>query len=234
MSAKITYLHHSGFTVETANHYLVLDYEGGVPAPDSARLSQPGAAVFVSHKHPDHFTPEVFDWAAANPGLSLVLARDVPRHKDFLCARPGEILETQGITVRSLKSNDAGAAFLIKTDGLCLYHAGDLNWWHWAGEPDYWNDNMRRRYQREMDSLKGEAVDIAFVPVDPRLGDAAVWGLSLFMSTVGARLTFPMHFWDDYTVFDRMRTSPDTDGYRDRIAVIHRPGEEFIYPPSGE
>lgn len=229
MTVQITYLHHSGFTVETSNHYLVLDYEGGRPAPDYAKLSQPGAAVFVSHRHADHFSPTVFDWAAANPNLRLILSRDVPRHREFLCARPGETFETDGIAVRSLKSTDVGVAYLIRTDGICLYHAGDLNWWHWEGEPDSWNDNMCRRYQRELDALKGEKVDIAFIPVDPRLGKSALWGLDRFMNTVGAGRVFPMHFWDDYSIFQRLQEAPETAAYRDRIIVLQRPGQVFAF-----
>ena len=54
---------------------------------------------------------------------------------------------------------------------------GDLNWWHWEGEPDEKNTEMRRAYQAEINRLMDEKIDIAFVPVDPRLGEQYCWGL---------------------------------------------------------
>ena len=47
-------------------------------------------------------------------------------------------------SILSLKSTDEGAAFAIReTDGTSIYHAGDLNWWHWEGEPLAWNGTWK-------------------------------------------------------------------------------------------
>ena len=55
-----------------------------------------------------------------------------------------------------------------------VYHAGDLNWWHWEGESEEWNRKMAEDYRAEIDTLAGERIDLAFLPVDGRLGAAAV------------------------------------------------------------
>ncbi len=54
---KITYLGHSGFLVETKEHYLLFDYYTGKPpvfSPDK------NLTVFVSHSHQDHYNKEIF------------------------------------------------------------------------------------------------------------------------------------------------------------------------------
>ena len=43
-----------------------------------------------------------------------------------------------------------------------IYHAGDLNWWHWEEETESYNEQMRQDYQREIDKLKDIVIDIAF------------------------------------------------------------------------
>lgn len=54
---KITYIHHSGFLVETAECYCLFDYyKGELPSLDPAKPM----LVFVSHSHQDHYNPAVF------------------------------------------------------------------------------------------------------------------------------------------------------------------------------
>ena len=54
---KVTYIGHSGFLVETSGCSLLFDYyQGEIP-----RLRQDKPLfVFVSHRHSDHFNPEIF------------------------------------------------------------------------------------------------------------------------------------------------------------------------------
>ena len=70
--AEIWYLYNSGFAVKTANHFLIFDYyldsakgnerclENGVI--NTNEIKDLDVIVFVSHKHPDHFNPLIFDW----------------------------------------------------------------------------------------------------------------------------------------------------------------------------
>ena len=51
----ITYIHHSGYLLETEQALLLFDFvEGALPPLDPAK----DLFVFVSHRHEDHFTPE--------------------------------------------------------------------------------------------------------------------------------------------------------------------------------
>lgn len=71
---KITYIAHSGFLAELEHTILLFDYyQGELPElPDEKMLY-----VFASHRHPDHFNPEVFRLAEGRedvftscPGIS--------------------------------------------------------------------------------------------------------------------------------------------------------------------
>ena len=80
--------------------------------------------------------------------------------------------------MRTLKSTDEGVAFLIRIGERIIYHAGDLNWWHWEEESPRYNKLMMQRYQREIEKLEGRHIDVAFVPADPRQGEQYYWDLT--------------------------------------------------------
>ena len=56
-----------------------------------------------------------------------------------------------------------------------------------------------------VDKLKGEKIDVAFVPADLRLEDKYFWAVDYFRKTVGADVIFPMHFWSRFDVCDLLR-----------------------------
>ena len=68
--------------------------------------------------------------------------------------KPHEEKVIDACTVSTLKSTDEGVAFLVKTEGKTIYHAGDLHWWDWPGEPEEDNKMMERQYKEELESLK--------------------------------------------------------------------------------
>lgn len=107
-----------------------------------------------------------------------------------------------------------------------IYHAGDLNWWHWEEESATYNDEMKQNYQREVDKLEGRKIDAAFVPVDPRLEDAYFWGIVILC---GKRYEGGLShaFWGKYETIDCLIRQKETEDYRDRIAEIDWKGERF-------
>lgn len=239
--ADIRYLGHSGFAVRTAAHVLIFDYYQDTPAGaarglstgvvEPAELQNDDVFVFASHRHHDHFNPLIFSWRAALPRVRYILSADIraARGQADALLRPDADETFDGVRVRTLGSTDAGVAFLVQADGLCIYHAGDLNWWHWEGEPTADNARMARRYKQEIDKLKGERIDLAFVPVDPRLEKQYLWGLSYLMETVGAARVFPMHLWEQYDTCARLQADPDAAAWRARVESIARRGQRFHY-----
>ncbi|ADU27112.1 MBL fold metallo-hydrolase [Ethanoligenens harbinense] len=245
--ADIWYLGHSGFAVQTTEHFLIFDYYNDKPITvtrgldagviEPAELRDKQVVVFSSHHHADHFNRLILDWAEKLPHVRYVLSSDIRAAQgaaNTTVVTPGKRLELDDVTVQTLESTDEGVAFAVETDGLSIYHAGDLNWWHWAGEPEKENAQMAAKYKREIDKLRGRHFDIAFVPVDPRLEKQYLWGLSYFMQTVGAEMVFPMHFWEDYNVFARLRQDQDAARFREPIQAITRRGQHFHYPRSAD
>ena len=225
---KITYIHHSSFLVELKQLALLFDYfQGDVKLPEGKP-----AVIFASHRHGDHFSPVIFDFAKERQDVYYVLSDDIWEKRTpsglrerILFAGPGQEFSLpwlSGISVRTFKSTDEGVAFLIRSPEGVIYHAGDLNNWQWEGEPKDWNRNMEVNYRRQLEAMKNEKIDVAFVPLDPRQGKDFYRGMDDFMKMVGAARVFPMHCWDDFTVISRLKAMEESKDYRDRIMEIGR------------
>ena len=119
-------------------------------------------------------------------------ASDVPEDVEIIWMDAHETREIAGVVVKTLRSTDEGVAFLLETEGTLLYHAGDLNNWYWEGESDAYNREMAEAYRSELALLPAH-LDIAFVPVDPRLGKAYSLGARELL-TVSVKMLVPMHF----------------------------------------
>ncbi len=237
MDAEVRYLYHSGFAVKTAGHFLVFDYyldtprggklSAGVINP--AEIRDENVVVFASHSHPDHYSPRIFSWRKEIGRIRYVISDEIRTKEDCVRLQAGQALSLGDLTVRALDSTDIGCAFLVKTDGLCIYHAGDLNWWHWEGEPDADNREMTRRYREQIDTLAGETIDIAFLPVDSRLEGSCLLGLDYFMKTVGAAMAVPMHSFGNPAFYETLKPELQERGYLDRIAFYRERGETIPY-----
>jgi len=233
MVANTWYLYHSGFAVRTAKHFLIFDYWKSTPKNagleagviDPAFLSKDNVIVFASHRHSDHYNREILSWGQKISKLRLILSSDIPARAGAVMMEPGQRQILPDISVETFASNDEGVAFLVHVDGLCIYHAGDLNWWHWEGEPEAYNIGMEKSYKEQIDHLNGKSVDIAFVPVDPRLEAQYAWGIDYLMRTADVHNVIPMHFGRDSSVLERLLNDPISEKYRDRIVPLKRRGQ---------
>lgn len=236
---KITYLGHSGFLVETDTAYYVIDHiRGELPAFSEGKR----VYVFASHAHRDHWNPAMF----SDPGWSradlFVFGFDIKEPFEKLAldnaglqklpvgwAYPEQTIRTEDFSCEPLLSTDEGVAFLIREENETIYHAGDLNWWHWNADPDERNQERARNFKREINKLKGIPIDAAFIPLDPRQEDAYRFCMDYCMETLDAERVFPMHFWKDYELCRKYRDSlkeEHPDWYR-RFREIRYEGEVF-------
>lgn len=234
---KITYIHHSSFLAELDEVYLLFDYiQGPLPAlsPDKELL------VFVSHRHEDHFSPVIWGLADQYPKIRYILSDDIWQNRvpekhfcrtEYIDAGTTLTLKEGGGTrVTAFHSTDEGVAFLVENDGHFLYHAGDLNNWRWNGETKAWNNDMNANYHRELEKICQFKVipDAAMLPLDGRQEEWFYLGLHEFMETVGAKMVFPMHFWEHYEVISRLKKLPCSENYRNKIADIQKEGQAFL------
>lgn len=105
----------------------------------------------------------------------------------------GDTLESDNLTVTMFGSTDAGGSFLVDTGTHRIFHAGDLNWWHWSGDTPENIAEAKALKEKEFAPLLGVSVDIMMFPVDARLEVAREWGAIDILSMMNTKLFIPMH-----------------------------------------
>lgn len=224
---KITFLAHSGYVVEESDTALVFDYyRGTLPEfPEGMKLY-----VFASHVHYDHFRKNIFAWEKRYPDIHYILSDDIeakgPSGKCTYIGADQEIC-LDGLRIGTLCSTDEGVAFIVRLGDKVVYHAGDLNWWHWEEESEAYNENMRRRFHHEIGKLENEKVDVAFLPLDPRQEEQYAWGFDYFMRHVRTEYAFPMHMWRQYEICEKLLSDPVSEPYRDRVMCVKERQQVF-------
>ena len=161
---KVWYLYHSGVAVRTGGYLLIFDYwknhtlPGGIPA--LIQKENCPVLVFCSHAHDDHFNPEILQWRRNFSKVEYILSDDIASQTGCTMLSSGAVLSRPDYTVRTFASTDAGVAFLVEIDGVSIYHAGDLHWWHWSSEPDQENRASCKV------TVKAEAVELTIAKTD--------------------------------------------------------------------
>lgn len=219
---KVEYIFHSGFTLETKNHFFVFDYfKGGIELPDKPVI------VFVTHGHPDHLNEEIFKWSINHKDITYILSDDISANPSdsIRIMGPYEQIDYLNLKIKTFGSTDLGFSFLIEVNGVNIFFAGDLNWWHWKNDPDEENIQMEKDFKYEMDKLTNENIDIAFFPVDPRQGEDYYLGGEYFIEKMKPKIFFPMHFGEDYGVIDKFISKMKNSDTK--IMKISHKNEEF-------
>ena len=240
MDIKVTYMDNSGFIVEAPDLVMVFDYDQD-PAHDVVKTlrEHPDKPVvfFVSHNHRDHFNTEIFNLGQSHRRV-YVLSNDIPTrevHDDMPIEwmSAGDITEDLpgGLKVHAYGSTDAGVSYVVQLPGgFSIFHAGDLNNWHWDREST--PEDARRAEQKYTEILQSiardhKAFDLAFFPVDVRQGDNCAAGARQLLEAIKVRDFFPMHFKGDYEKacdFASYRLPADIAS-RTEFHCLHKPGE---------
>ncbi len=214
-SLNYTYIYHSCFTVESDKYVLIFDYyktpKGKEDYLDkvfsSAKSLNKKILVFSSHGHYDHFNPKILEWDKKYSNISYILSDDIYeansiiKKDNYFIARENEkILFDSNIEIYSFGSTDLGVSFLIKINNTLVFHAGDLNWWNW-GEEDTKEEalEMETNFKSIVSKIEDTSkklgdIEIAFFPIDPRLGIHSKDGSKYFIDTLNPKLLVPMHF----------------------------------------
>ena len=229
---NVTYYHHSGFAVSSGDVLLVFDYWRGMGGkfpeilgitPETlARYNQ--VYVFITHEHEDHYDGLVYTWDQYAP-VTYVIADTLPeKARGHRMAKGGELTLSDRVHVKAYGSTDAGVSFLVTLDGMKFFHAGDLNFWHWREVSNARQiQEADEDFKAEVKDLQGEDIDVAFFPVDPRMGMLFDAGANYFTLTVKPRLLLPMHFWgrsDVIVEFARRSRTRETE-----IVALTAPGQ---------
>lgn len=204
-AVQITYLNHSGFAVRSHDTLLVFDNAQGKPMEgDSLTNGRITRALieghqrtlfFVSHAHADHFNEAIYDFSDAGM-VHYVLGDDLPeRHSGYRLSK-GDTLSLGGAEITAYGSTDEGVSFLVNINGWTLFHAGDLNLWHWREQSTLKEiEEAEKAYEEAVAPLLGQEIDFAFFPLDPRMGEMYDAGALHFTMHVKPRIMIPMHWW---------------------------------------
>lgn len=212
---QVTAIYHSSFLVELPHSVLLFDYFRG----ELPKLPDKELYVFVSHKHPDHYSAKIWELEKQHPKVSYILYEDVAdkKQENVLYVSCHQRYQFRGLEIETLRSTDEGCAFVIRAEGKNIYHAGDLNWWHWEGEPDPDNRWQEETFKQEISRLRGRHFDCAFMLLDPRLEKTAWWGFLEFLKTCDMDAVFPMHYGDQRAEMLAYLELPQLQPYRNKI-----------------
>ena len=213
----ITHYYHSGFSVASKRTLAVFDYwrgEHGELPPEMQlnpeKLKQfENVFVFISHEHVDHLDPVVFSWNEAG-NVSYIVSSDMPVGTRGKRMAPGDTLKlSDELSVTAFDSTDLGVSFLADFCGIRVFHAGDLNFWHWREESTMQEiEEADAEFRKAVQPISREKIDIAFFPVDPRQGNMFEAGANYFILTVKPRILVPMHYFHRAdTAMDYARTA---------------------------
>lgn len=242
---KVYYIMHSCFMVELDDRYLLFDYfdksvvsdvvefSGCLPELDPNKYLY----VFASHSHKDHWWLENLRWADSRANIKYILSKDIRLGRNYLIRNGFDLsikdkiqfvgsmktYKVDDMVIETLRSTDAGVAFIVQVNGLNIYHAGDLNWWNAEGKGELYGEVYGREYKRMLKPILNRHFDLGFVVMDARMGeDGYFLGMEYFVKNIECDHIFPMHMWGQYQWIERFKKRPGIANLRDRIIDIDR------------
>lgn len=233
---RLVYIFHSGFVMEGTDFSILIDYYRDTPdrfVQEKFLKSSGRLYILASHVHADHFNPEILTWKEKRPDICYIFSEDI-REKQKACfhdavfLKKGEEWNDDRLKVKAFGSTDAGISFFMDAEDKRIFHAGDLNNWHWKEESEPVEiEEAERNYLNELEILARYTndLDVALFPVDPRLGKDYMLGAKQFVDRILVRQFVPMHFGDKYDEANAFRTYAEEHG--GRFMTIHRPGESM-------
>lgn len=224
----IIYLHHSGFAVLEDNITIIIDFYEDSESESTGILhknilSRKGPIyVLSSHFHQDHFNKQIFNWSQNRNDITYILSYDIYKRRRIekqaaIWLHKGDCFADNNIKVKAFGSTDEGVSFVIEVKGRTLFHAGDLNNWHWMEESteEEWTRD-EQKFISEIDSIKEEykAIDIAMFPIDPRLGKEYARGGKQFVEKIKTKIFIPMHFWNNFEKANQFQDYLESHGIK--------------------
>lgn len=202
---QLTYLYNSGFLLETGRVNILFDYyRKGQDIIRRLLASELPLYVLVSHSHADHFNPDCLGWRSKHRDVRYIFSDElseaaIPKKNDITYLPVGGSYVDEYLVVEAFGSTDLGCSFYLAVDGISVFHAGDLNNWHWTDEsmPEE-SAAAECAYLKELQRIAKahSSVHLAMFPVDARMGSDYARGARQFLQAVRTDIFVPMHFWN--------------------------------------
>ena len=198
----VTYFHHSGFSVACENTLMIFDYwrgenrelGGSLALSEEDLMGYKQVLFFISHEHPDHYDRVVYDFKHLNT-VQYIIADDMPAEAEGFRMAEGDHKTFGEAEVTAYASTDLGVSFYVEIGGLHIFHAGDLNLWHWREESTLRQITQAENlYYAAVAPIIGKPIDLCMFPLDPRMGRMHEAGANHFIMTCKPRVFIPMHW----------------------------------------
>lgn len=159
--------------------------------------------IFCTHSHSDHYSPIVHTLFGNHPGGTVYIFHEELRESTPIEYQDQVIfLDTYAVfqddilKVKAYGSTDLGGSFYIEEAGFTLFHAGDLNNWHWNEEAsEEYVAQYESEWHKELSVIADDRMraDLVMFPTDLRLGRDYLKGLEEFLEVVPTKFLAPMH-----------------------------------------
>ena len=236
MSVHVQWIGNAFFTIRTGDKLIFTD--PWVTNNPGAALTVEEAAgmapthVWVSHGHPGHYgrgdSVQIANlsrstYYSTKEVIRYVQDRDL-LHTRYLGFEPGSRLLADGVDVEVFSvahppeppvapewrdlPGAPNTISVFQTGGRTLLHVGDT-----MLDPAY--DDIAERYQ----------IDLAMLPLDPRLGEDGFRGPQYLLETAEIRRFLPMHQWGDFGFTEKfLARYPE---FRSRTLPVAAEGQTF-------
>ena len=238
--AIVWYLGHCGYAVRTKDHFLIFDYQEERDGQQTKiRPAQPTLAagwidpleikdlkvrVFVSHSHGDHYDPVILKWKDAVPDIAYHFgwkAGDDSSHHYLV--GPRAELKSGGLEIATVNSHHSGVpevGWLVKVDGLVIYHNGDCQ----PDDPSSEHDFLK---------TKTDEIDLAFVFPVYEEGQKYTIQNKDFFKKFRVRAAFPMHVQAGNPMYLGFQKAFQAAFPGLSIQVPMSMGQRFVYDKGG-
>jgi L-ascorbate metabolism protein UlaG (beta-lactamase superfamily) len=205
--AIIWYLGQDSFAVKTRNHVLIFDalspgMENSYALPKSADSLSEGVVnpdtikdldvmVFTTDMGDSHYGTGIWPWHRYIKTINYVFGWDPIINQDaheYVYMKPHDQKTIEGVDISTMQASTFGTGFLIKVDGLTLFHGGNHI---------QLDDSMKQRFTHEIDYLAGKApqIDIAFLEFQTGAGNrpaSIAEGIWYADKKLSPKVIFPM------------------------------------------
>ena len=234
--AFVRYLGHCGYAVQTSGHFLIFDYQetydgrqrktlpsvrtlaDGWISPEEIKHLR--VRVFVSHSHEDHYDPIIFTWKSVIPDIAYYFGWQADANPSYhYFVGPRAELDSGDLTIATINSHHSGVpevAWLVKVDGLVIYHNGDCC----PDDPASEHDFLKTKSPR---------IDLAFVFPVTKPGEKYTIQEEDFFRKFKVGAAFPVHatagdpmYLDFQKVFQAKFPGL-------RICVPEKLGQKFVF-----
>jgi L-ascorbate metabolism protein UlaG (beta-lactamase superfamily) len=206
--------------VKTRTRLLIFDYfSRGGPRPEKISLANGfvdpeeikghDVSVFVSHAHGDHFDPVILSWRPTIKKITYIFGWNAGKGEctiDMPAPRATQNLEGMEIFTVNCEHNDVPeVAYLVKVDGLAIYHSGD-----YMGPLDTYQDDMAYLLK------KAGTIDLAFI------------GKLQQAESLKPKVVFPIHAYNREYMYYAFARQAAEKNLRSRVILPENKGDRFM------